>query len=77
MKKAEKLVVGDWRITAMEVWDADYFDMEVPAHITIRKDLTGKFQFGPVQGDLDGRVDVTDGAVRLGFPGRALTRTIP
>lgn len=25
----------------MESWDADYFDMEVPAHVTIRKDLTG------------------------------------
>ena len=25
MKKAEKLVVGTWRITGMEVWDADYF----------------------------------------------------
>lgn len=32
MKKAEKVVVGDWRITSMEMWDADYFDMEVPAH---------------------------------------------
>jgi hypothetical protein len=67
MKKAEKLVVGDWRITGMEVWDADYFDMEVPAHITIRKGLTGEFQFGLVQGDLDGRVDVTNGVVRLEF----------
>ena len=35
MKKAEKVVVGDWRITSMEMWDADYFDMEVLAHITI------------------------------------------
>ncbi len=67
MKKAEKLVMGDWRITAMEVWDANYFDMEVPAHITIRKDLTGDFQFGLVQGDIDGRVDATDGVVRLEF----------
>ena len=43
MKKAKKAVVGNWRITGMEVWDADYFDMEVPAHITIRDDLTGEF----------------------------------
>ena len=42
---------GTWRITEMEMWDAEYFDMEVPAHITIREDLTGEFQFGLVQGD--------------------------
>ena len=41
----------------METWDADYFDMEVPAHITIRSDLSGEFQFGLVHGDLDGRVE--------------------
>lgn len=67
MKKMGKAVIGNWRITGMEVWDADYFDMEVPAHITIRKDLTGEFQFGLVQGDLDGRVDLDNGAVRLEF----------
>lgn len=39
MKKMGKAVIGNWRITSMEVWDANYFDMEVPAHITIRKDL--------------------------------------
>jgi hypothetical protein len=53
MKKAVQAFVDAWRITGMEVWDADYFDMEVPAHITIRKDLAGEFQFGLVQGDLD------------------------
>ena len=36
-------VVGNWRITEMEAWDADYFDMEVQAYLTIRKDLTGEF----------------------------------
>ena len=67
MKKAKKAAVGNWRITGMEVWDADYFDMEVPAHITIRDDLTGEFQFGLVQGDLDARVSVTDSVTRLEF----------
>lgn len=28
MKKREKVAVGSWRITSMEVWDADHFDME-------------------------------------------------
>lgn len=67
MKKSEKVVVGTWRITSMEIWDADYFDMEAPAHITIRHDLTGAFQFGLVQGDLDARVGVVDGVARVEF----------
>lgn len=67
MKKSEKVVVGTWRITGMEVWDAGYFDMEAPAHITIRDDLTGAFQFGLVQGDIDARVAVFDGVARVEF----------
>lgn len=67
MKKAEKAVLGTWRITGMEVWDADYFDMEAPAHITIRSDLTGEFQFGLVQGDFDARVSSVDGVARVEF----------
>ena len=42
MKKAVQAFAGAWRITGMEVWDVDYFDMEVPAHITIRKDPGGR-----------------------------------
>lgn len=67
MKKAEKAVLGTWRITSMEVWDADYFDMEAPAHITLRADLTGDFQFGLVQGGLDARVSSVDGVTRVEF----------
>jgi hypothetical protein len=67
MKKGEKTVVGTWRITSMEVWDADYFDMETPAHMTIRADLAGEFQFGLVQGDIDARVGADDGVARVEF----------
>ena len=67
MKKSEKVVVGTWRITSMEVWDADYFDMEAPAHITLRDDLTGAFQFGLVRGDIDARAGVVDGVARVEF----------
>lgn len=67
MKIYEKPVLGIWRITAMEFWDADFFDMEVPAHISIRDDLTGAFQFGLVQGYIDARNDVVDGATRIEF----------
>ena len=35
MKKAARAFVGHWRITEMEGWDADYFDMGEPEHITI------------------------------------------
>lgn len=64
MKKAQKAVLGTWRITGMEVWDADYFDMEAPAHITIPSGLTGELQFGLVQGDLDARLS---GVARVEF----------
>jgi len=67
MKKAEQAVLGTWRITCMEVWDADYFDMEVAAHVTIRNDLTGEFRFGLVQGDIDARVADIGGVARVEF----------
>ena len=67
MNQSAKAVVGTWRITSMETWDADYFDMEVLAHITIREDLTGEFQFGLVQGDIDARVSLADGVARAEF----------
>ena len=67
MKKTMKAVVGTWRITSMESWDADYFDMEVPANITIRNDVTGTFHLGLVHGDIDARISEVDGAVRVEF----------
>jgi len=66
-KAGRDVVVGNWRITEMEVWDADYFDMEVPAYLTIRKDLTGEFQFGLVQAQLDGKFESADATSRLAF----------
>jgi len=67
MKKSEKAVVGTWRITEMDAWDADAFDMDGPALITIRADRTGTLQFCMVQGDIDARVIEVDGAVRAEF----------
>lgn len=51
MKKA----IGRWRIISMEMWDNDFLDAEAPAHITIHKNMQGDFQFGYVQGEIDGR----------------------
>lgn len=65
MKKSD--AVGRWRITDMEAWDADYFDIEIQAHITIRDDLTGRFQFGFVQGDVDARISDIGGVTCVEF----------
>lgn len=62
-----KIIVGTWRIVWMEAWEADYLDMEVPAHITVRKDLTGEFQFGLVQGELEGRMEKVENTPRFDF----------
>ena len=47
---------GTWIITTMEMWDADYFNMEVQAHLRIGVNGIGSFQFGLVSGALDGEV---------------------
>ena len=68
MTKAERCnFVGNWRINEMETWDAGYFDMEVPAYLNIRKDLTGEFQFDLVQAQFDGKFESTDASSRLAF----------
>ena len=48
--------LGAWRIVQMELWDADYLDLEVPAHITFETDRLGSFQFGAVKGWIDYRI---------------------
>ncbi|MGB9928164.1 MAG: hypothetical protein ACPK85_07120 [Methanosarcina sp.] len=53
---------GTWHIYKMELWDEDYFNMEVQAYIKIKPDNLGYFQFGLVHGNIDGRiVDYADG----------------
>jgi hypothetical protein len=47
---------GTWIITEMEMWDADYFNMEVQAYIRIGANGLGDFQFGLVSGGIDGEV---------------------
>ncbi|MEF8816421.1 MAG: hypothetical protein V5A58_06515 [Salinibacter sp.] len=50
-------MVGVWHITGMEMWDADYVNMEAQAYIQIEKGGTGDFQFGLVTGSIDGYVE--------------------
>ena len=47
---------GIWHIIQMDMWDEDYFNMEVQAFIRVRSNNLGSFQFGLVSGDLDGEV---------------------
>jgi hypothetical protein len=52
---------GRWRITEMELWEQDFLDLVVPAHITFDDDAMGSFQFGAVDGWLDCRFSTRDG----------------
>jgi len=47
---------GTWHIYEMDLWDEDYFNMEVQAYITIGPNNRGCFQFGLVSGEMDGRI---------------------
>lgn len=65
--KLIKPFVGTWRITEMEVWDQDYVDMEVPGYIRIGQNGLGRFQFGLVCGEIDGRVEPCSNTPRFAF----------
>ncbi len=58
---------GTWHIDAMEMWDEDYFNMEVQAYITIDKNNGGEFQFGLVTGMIDGGINKTASGEILEF----------
>jgi hypothetical protein len=47
---------GIWHIIQMDMWDEDYFNMEVQAFIQVGSNGLGHFQFGLVSGDMDGEV---------------------
>lgn len=52
-------LIGYWKITKMEVWDASYIDLVVPGFIEFEMEddhLMGQFQFGTVIGWLDCRI---------------------
>lgn len=50
------LYAGTWHILEMEMWDEDYFNMEVQAFIHIEPNGIGNFRFGLISGALDGEV---------------------
>jgi uncharacterized protein YndB with AHSA1/START domain len=67
METSIKLYAGKWFIVEMERWDQEYVNIEVPAHFTFRKDGTGHFQFGLVQGEMDCRLASVDREARIEF----------
>jgi hypothetical protein len=67
MKTKIKPFIGKWSIFEMEAWDQEYVNMEVPGHFTFKKDGTGHFQFGLVQGGMDCRVETVGLRERIEF----------
>ena len=66
-KKSLRKFVGVWHITEMEMWDADYFNMERQAYLEIKSDGLGDFQFGLVTGQIDGEVEISGNNERYSF----------
>jgi hypothetical protein len=58
--------VGTWRITDMEVWSREAFDLLGPACFKIDRDAMGRLRFIAVEGDLDCRFSERDGEPMLG-----------
>lgn len=52
---------GKWRITSMELWDREAFDMVVPAYFQFDADRMGEFQFIVVHGCIDCKYSEHDG----------------
>ena len=67
---------GRWRLVEMELWDQDFLDLVVEAHITIDDDSLGYFQFGAVEGQVDCRFDTDGGKPRAAFSWRGKTMAI-
>jgi hypothetical protein len=51
----------------MEMWDADYFNMERQAYLEINSDGLSNFQFGLVAGQIDGEVEMSGNNERFSF----------
>lgn len=53
-------LLGKWRITSMELWDAEFIDLLGPGYIRFDADGRGEFVFGAVQGGLDCHLGADD-----------------
>ncbi len=59
-RKTDPAFSGTWRITEMEVWNQDAFDLLGPAHFSFEDDALGNFRFIAVEGDMDCRFSKKD-----------------
>jgi hypothetical protein len=49
MSTKEHPLLGKWRITNMELWDAEFIDLPGPGYIPFDADGRGEFAFGAVR----------------------------
>ena len=61
--------LGRWRISEMELWAADFIDLDVPGHFTFADQQGGSFQFGMVVGWIDCRYDKERARVEFSWEG--------
>ncbi len=59
--------LGRWRITEMELWDREAFDLVVPAFIEFKRDGSGRCQFIAVHAWLDCRFTERGGLPAVEF----------
>lgn len=67
MKTKDNPFIGKWLIIEMEAWDQNYVNMEGPGCFMFKKNGTGHFEFGLVQGEMDCRVQTDGGRERIEF----------
>jgi hypothetical protein len=65
--KPKSPFLGLWHIVSMSMWGEEYFNVEVQAFIEFEDDGLGSFQFGYVQGQIDGRTTNRDGKTAVEF----------
>jgi hypothetical protein len=58
---------GTWHINKMELWNEDFFNMEVQAYVTVDEGGGGDFQFGLVSGQIDCEVVKNKSGERFEF----------
>ena len=58
---------GTWRITAMDLWDREAFDLLDPAFFSFDGKRCGKFRFIAVEGSMDCRYRQRDGRAVVEF----------
>ena len=66
-RRTDPAVLGTWRITEMELWDRDAFELLGAAHLTFEASAFGHFRFIAVEGDMDCRFSERDGRPLVEF----------